>query len=126
MTYNLSTLRPTSGNVGSFTVIVGFGEPNYKTTYQSPRLMVDSAQANGDRTITIRGWAFDPDNPSASVTIHTYIGGDVDTPGVEGWQYVSDQESSDVNNAYGISGNHCFNATIKTAKRDSQAMRYNE
>ena len=122
VTYNLSTLRPTSNNVGSSTIIIGFGEPAYKDAKLSPRVMVDSLQANGNGTIHLRGWAFDQDNPSATVTIHTYIGGDVGDAGAEGWAFTAELDSPDVNQAYGITGKHRFDVTIKTGKRGNQTV----
>lgn len=91
-------------------------------TKLSPRVMVDSLQANGDGTIHLRGWAFDQDNSSATVTIHTYIGGDVGDAGAEGWAFTAELDSPDVNQAYGITGKHRFDVTIKTGKRGNQTV----
>ncbi len=79
---------------------------------------VDSIEG-GDGTVHVAGWAFDPDNPEASLTIHVYIGG----PAGIGKSYsigVTDLISDDVNNAHGITGLHRFSTTISTDLYGSQ------
>ena len=58
---------------------------------------IDVIETYGN-TLHVRGWAFDKYNPGASVTI------DVDFKRA----YSANQQRDDVNNAYGISGQHGF------------------
>ena len=50
VTYNLSTLRPTSNNVGSSTIIIGFGEPQYPASNQQPKFNLE-AVSGGESTV---------------------------------------------------------------------------
>ncbi len=79
---------------------------------QTPIGCVDSV-TGGTESVTVRGWAYDPDSPSTSIDVHVYIGGQVGTSSV--LYAVPIQAStyrSDVNAVYGISGNHGFECTI--------------
>lgn len=122
VTYNLSTLRPTSNNVGSSTIIIGFGEPQYPASNQQPKFNLE-AVSGGEGTVQITGWAFDPDSPNTSIGIHVYIGGKCGDSDVEGYGWIiADQYRPDVNTAYGITGNHGFSATIETGRRGNQQI----
>lgn len=79
----------------------------------------DSADG-GAGTVHVRGWAFDPDNPSASLTVHVYIGGDASSG--EGHVVTANASRPDVNNVYGISGNHGFDVTLNTNKTGNQPV----
>ncbi len=59
----------------------------------------------------ISGWAYDPDEPSKSITIHVYVDGPVGNGRVVG-SATANKLRNDVNAAYGISGNHGFGFTI--------------
>lgn len=122
VTYNLSTLRPTSNNVRSSTIIIGFGEPQYPASNQQPKFNLE-AVSGGEGTVQITGWAFDPDSPNTSIGIHVYIGGKCGDSDVEGYGWIiADQYRPDVNTAYGITGNHGFSATIETGRRGNQQI----
>ena len=124
VTYNLSTLRPTSSNVGSSTVIIGFGEPAYKEEIinQDPIGHVDSYVA-GEGCITISGWAYDPDEPSKSIEVNIYVGGEYGTENTVGYGgIIANLDSPDINNKFGIAGKHRFSTTIQTSKIGSQPV----
>ena len=76
----------------------------------------------GNHTITIRGWAFDPDTPSASIGVHIYIGGSAGDSNAEVHIFTANTSRPDVNSAYGISGDHGFEITIPTLKSGTQAV----
>lgn len=68
------------------------------------------------------GWAFDPDNSSASVNIHVYFDAPAGQQGaVFGGSLVANQQSDDVNNANHISGNHRFTFPIPDRFKDGQS-----
>lgn len=74
-----------------------------------------------DGTIRVRGWALDRDNPNATISVHVYIGG----PAGQGEGHagiVANLPRADVNNVTGVSGNHGFDAVIKTNKRGSVSV----
>lgn len=124
VTYNLSTLRPTSSNVGSSTVIIGFGEPAYKEEIinHDPIGHVDSYVA-GEGCITISGWAYDPDEPSKSIEVNIYVGGEYGTENTVGYGgIIANLDSPDINNKFGIAGKHRFSTTIQTSKIGSQPV----
>ncbi|MBU1046153.1 hypothetical protein KKH36_00005, partial [Patescibacteria group bacterium] len=58
-------------------------------------------------TITLNGWAFDPDSISQSIGIHIYEGSN----GLSG-SCVANLPRVDVNNAYGVSGNHGYSCNV--------------
>lgn len=63
------------------------------------------------------GWSFDPDNSSASNTVHFYIDGPAGSGTYIG-QAAADLPRPDINAAYSISGNHGFEFTIPTQYLD--------
>ena len=68
--------------------------------------------------VRVGGWAFDHDNPTASVDIHVYIGGEAHSPDAAGFNMgPTNTLRPDVNDVYGISGNHGFSYTIDTNMR---------
>lgn len=85
------------------------------TSNQDPRGDLDFAYG-GDGTVTVSGWAFDPDISSQSINVHIYVGGWAGQSGAESFSILANQASPDVNKAYGITGNHRFSATLKTSK----------
>lgn len=98
----------------------GYIRPNWSNG-NVPHGCVDSITA-GTGYIDVRGWAFDKDSTSTSLSIHVYIGGAAGTSGAECHVISANQLRTDVNNAYGISGNHGFSARIYTGKSGSQSV----
>lgn len=54
------------------------------------------------------GWAFDPDTPAQSITVHVYKDGPAGGGGVFAGGYTAGVSRPDVNTAYNITGNHGF------------------
>ncbi|MEO0339129.1 MAG: hypothetical protein AAF242_07930, partial [Bacteroidota bacterium] len=67
-----------------------------------PRGNVDGICTN------VRGWAYDPDDPAQSIQVHIYVR-DAGTNALIANEVVTaDDPRSDINNAFGIPGNHGF------------------
>ena len=100
------------------TDILGYGHPNYSsppppTPVNNPIGNIDTA-SGGNGTMHFTGWAFDADNSNASLEIHIYVGGPAGSGSVQAVQgFTANLASDDVNRAYGISGNHRFDATLE-------------
>ena len=73
-------------------------------------------------SVYVGGWAFDKDDSSKSLSIHVYIGGPAGSSGAEGHAITANAARSDVNSAYGISGNHGYGSEITTNKTGSQSV----
>ncbi|MCD8090452.1 MAG: M23 family metallopeptidase, partial [Clostridiales bacterium] len=91
----------------------------FETINSGPVGNVDEA-TGGIGTLYVKGWAYDPDTPSESLEIHVYI---YNTNDLSNHVYaenlgVTNTESNDINNAYGISGNHRFSQTINLLNTD--------
>ena len=84
-----------------------------------PIACFDGAEG-GEGTVHVTGWAFDPDDPSASLTMHVYVGGNADSG--EGHVVTANVPRQDVNNAYGIVGNHGFDVILDTSMRGYQPV----
>ena len=67
----------------------------------TPNLCVDYCENRND-SLYIQGWAFDGNASSKSLTIHVYVDGQFFA------EFVTTDNSPDVNSVYGISGNHRF------------------
>lgn len=78
-----------------------------EATEQAPLITLDAAEG-GENTVHIRGWAFDPDTPDASLAIHVYINYNEKKIG----SCMADQLRTDVNNVYGCGDYHGFEADI--------------
>ena len=89
--------------------------PNGPPNNSSPRGNLDGVNGT-DRSIW--GWSFDPDNPSASNAVHIYINGPAGSG--TGYAITADQPRADVNNAFGIGGNHGFTFQIPAQFHDGQ------
>ena len=66
---------------------------------------LDGAVAAGSG-IRVTGWAFDPDEPGTQIQVAVYV----DSKGF-GW-FPTGRARSDVNSAYGITGNHGYDVTV--------------
>ncbi len=72
-------------------------------------------------TVTVTGWAYDPDRSSQSLDIHVYIG-ESDQNRELGKVGSANLSSQDVNNQYGITGNHRFSITFETNRVGTQKI----
>lgn len=95
------------------------GEPTFKISATSPRGTIDGVNADG----SLWGWTFDRDNTSPSLFVHFYVDqhpGNLDQfEGVIG-STKADRPRSDVNQVFGISGNHGYEFTIPWYLRDGR------
>lgn len=62
-------------------------------------------------TATVQGWTFDPDNSSASNEVHIYIDGPAGQ-GTFAGSTIANVPRPDVNNAFGVAGDHGFSVQI--------------
>ena len=88
---------------------------------RAPVGCLDSVTA-GNGTVTVKGWAYDPDSASDSIKVHVYIGGQAGNNTAESYEITANQERADVNIVRGVSGKHGFSATIKTTKSGTQPI----
>lgn len=106
---NRANVSVTRGNLAKNSYWPQYG----RNKNQVPKGVFDSVTNNGDGSVAVRGWAFDPDVPSESITIHIYIGGPAGTSNVYSTSIGRTAiYREDVNRAYGITGNHGFDVTI--------------
>ena len=78
----------------------------------------------GNKSFSIKGWAFDPDVCKENVDIYAYVGGNADS-GAERHKITAARYRNDVNDdsSYsGIGGYHGFEETIKTEKTGKQSI----
>ncbi|MDR0287422.1 MAG: RICIN domain-containing protein [Clostridiales bacterium] len=109
----------------------------YKNHQECPKLTDDNTQAQSTLPATgvvdeisgqnggvyLRGWAYDPNSSGTSIEIHVYIGGDASVAGVDGKNTgATSGYRPDVNNAFGITGNHGFDMTVSTSKQGNQRV----
>jgi len=79
-------------------------------TNNAPKGHVDSYSSPSYKTVSVSGWAYDPDALSESIGIHIYVGGPAGSGGECLYAGKTDVSRSDL----GIGGNHGFNVTFKT------------
>ena len=75
----------------------------------------DSANSS---TCTITGWAYDPDNAAAAISVHVYQDGRAGV-GMYVTSCQANQSRPDVNSIIKIPGNHGFNCTLPTSFRNT-------
>ena len=106
-----------ANNVHMYQMIV---TPNWQDSNHDPNGYLDVA-AGGLGTIRVRGWAYDPDEPSKSIAVHVYVGGRAGQ-GPECHVIMADDSRDDVNAAFGISGVHGFDDTFTTSLSGPQPI----
>lgn len=125
----------TSGGSGTSTVkratcsltnsiIWGYCSPAYTgggSNDTLPHGCIDSV-TGGEKSITVRGWAFDQDVPSKQLEIHVYVGGDSNTANAEAYVITANKYRPDVNTAYGTGDYHGFEETIAVNKTGTQEV----
>lgn len=70
-----------------------------------------------DGTIRLLGWAYDPVSSGQSIPVHVYVNG-------VGYARTADNARSDVNNVYGVGGNHGFDISIPAVTGKNQVCAY--
>ena|GEM_PF-5241579 len=99
---------------GNYNGVWGVIRPDWPSSNHEPVGCIDEVVSTTPGTVYVRGWAFDPDSPDASLNIHVYMdapAGDPNAVGITS-DITANLESSDVTNVYGVSGNHRFEATV--------------
>ncbi len=91
------------------------------TNTESPIGNLENVSGNPG-AVSVGGWAYDSDVPSQSIEIHVYIGGTAGTAGTEFHKVTADYPRSDVNSAFGITGNHGFEGYFSTNLRGEQPV----
>lgn len=107
----------TSGNEAS----VAAPKATLPEPIPAPDGRLDVAQG-GLGTVTLKGWAYDPNDPSKTVAVDMYIGGNPGDANAEKHRVLADQPREDVNSARGIEGDHGFDVTIPVAKSGNQTI----
>lgn len=104
--YNVGVHRRTISVNGRY--IRGYAVPRYSETPANitPVGSVDGCEIENNSHIHIAGWAYDPDEPSKSLSIHVYVNNTFVK------SISASYDSSDVNKAYNISGKHRFGAVF--------------
>jgi len=109
------------GGGGTPTSISNFG-PCTESRTDNFTIYVDSTPTgtfDGANCNIASGWAFDPDWPSGSISIHLYVDGPAGTGTFVGdYGAGSSVLRQDVNNVYGITGNHGFSFSIPENLKD--------
>lgn len=89
--------------------------PVYKDDIdRDPLFCIDEIAVEFNR-VHIKGWAYDPDDPAASLEIHVYTGR-------QGRVFKADRLSPDVNKILGLSGSHRFDIAFETDLEGSQPL----
>lgn len=86
------------------------------TTNATPLGVLDSVSSKGD-TITVRGWALDPDT-SNSIRVHVYV------DGKGAASIAADQNRPDLVGPYGLGPNHGFSTEIKSTSGTHRVCAY--
>lgn len=83
----------------------------------NPVIAFDSNSSNNYGTVSVSGWAYDPDDTAVSLAIDVYFF-ENDNPTFLG-QTIANLERGDVDKAFGVGAYHGFNATFNTSVRGS-------
>jgi len=82
---------------------------NFTATAQAA---IGTFESVNSTACTVTGWAFDPDASAQSISVHVYRDQSAFAGGTYLTQCVANTYRSDVNAAYGISGNHGFTCAL--------------
>lgn len=88
---------------------LGFAVQDSPAVSHNPSGFLDNVTMIAPGRLYAKGWAYDPDLPSDSITISIYL------DGKEVTATTANLESTDVNNAVGISGRHRFEIAFDCA-----------
>lgn len=107
---NTVAVTPGGHTVQVYAINVGGGSGNPLVGQGSVRVGVPTGHLDGvtisGRTVFLRGWAFDPDQPATSIKVAVYRNGVL-----VGW-YPTGGARPDVNTVYKITGQHGFSAQL--------------
>ena len=80
--------------------------------YADPLGNLDVVAYKGKNTVQVRGWAWDPDQPTTEINVAVYVDG----VGIS-W-FPTGRSRPDVNGAFGITGNHGFDISLQMSPGD--------
>ena len=100
---------------------VRLGSKTVNITNPNPVGAFDKCSANPG-TVTVRGWAYDPNDTSSQIDVHVYVGGPAGSADAEGTAIRADKLRTDVNAAYGVGDYHGYEETIAVSKTGSQPV----
>ncbi len=104
-----------------YQVVLGYGRPNYSASGEAVKAGLDSA-TGGAGTVSVSGWAFDPDDPASPVWVHVYVGGPAGS-GAALYQFEAKAYREDVEAQFPGAGlYHGFNKSFSVAERGSQTL----
>ena len=103
---------PVSGNSVRVDIPSGTGHFADLWWHYIPDTPVPTGYFDGASCSTLDGWAYDPQNPSTSIAVHLYDGSTFVG------EYPTNVLRSDVNDAYGITGNHGFSIATPASLKD--------
>lgn len=89
---------------------------------RTPVGYLDTVTCNSEGTITVTGWAYDPDKVTESIDVHIYIGGEPGSANAEGYAIKANRSRKDVDNAFHVGEFHGFSATLPVKKSGSQKV----
>lgn len=105
---------------GTFVQVQAYKGGSTPTSGYNPEGVTDVIEG-GRGTVHVRGWAFDRDNLSQSITLHVYVGGPAGS-GAPGYSIVANKSRPDVNNVYGVGEYHGFDDVIHVSSTGSQQI----
>lgn len=104
-----------------YQVLLGYGRPNYSGSGEAVKAGLDSA-AGGAGTLSVSGWAVDPDDPASPVWIHVYVGGPAGS-GAALYKFEAKAYREDVETMFPGAGlYHGFNKNFSVAERGNQTI----
>ena len=89
-------------------LVVGFMMLGNIAVAADPKGVFDAVESGN---CSVRGWVYDPDSPSSNSAYEVWRDGGV-SGGTKLGRFTTDVNRTDVNNAFGISGNHGFNLSL--------------
>jgi hypothetical protein len=104
----------TATNTRTFTITCTNGT-TASTTFTLNRTSIGYQDGSDNATCSTWGWAIDQSNSAASIYIHVYKNGPAGGGGTFVGAYLANQARSDVNAAFGITGDHGFNIVFPAA-----------
>ena len=104
-----------------YQVVLGYGRPYYSAGGEAVKAGLDSA-SGGAGSVSVSGWAYDPDEPASPVWIHVYVGGPAGS-GARRYDFEAKAYREDVETRYPGAGlYHGFNKTFSVAERGTQTL----
>lgn len=76
----------------------------------------------GEKSVYVKGWAFDEGEYSKQLEIHVYIGGPAGSANAEGYSILANKERTDVHQVYKSGEYHGYDDSISTTKTGMQEV----